>query len=333
MVDLSTRYLNLNLKNPIIASASPLSQKVDSIRRLEDAGVAAVVLPSLFEEQIEAELFELHLATTQGTESFAESTSYFPEPARYLLGPEEYLELIWKAKRAVDIPVIASLNGHTPGGWVRYAKPLEEAGADALELNIYYLATDLHADSTEIEDNYVDVLRTVKSQLSIPVALKLAPYFTSFASMARRCDEAGANALVLFNRFYQPDLDIEALEVKPQIELSTSAYSRLPLRWIAILYGKLSCNLAATSGVHNEKDAIKLLMAGADVTMMCAALLQHGPDYARTVITGLGAWLEEHEYSSVRELRGSMSQKAVADPAAYERANYMKTLQSFRLVT
>jgi dihydroorotate dehydrogenase (fumarate) len=330
-MDLSTRYLGLALKHPIVASASPLAQKVDGIRRLEDSGLSAVVLPSLFEEQIEQEMLELHWATTQGTESFAEATTYFPEPERYLLGADEYLELIWKAKRAVDIPVIASLNGCTPGGWVRYAKPMEEAGADALELNIYFLATEMDSVSSEIEEDYLEILRSIKAQVSIPVALKLSPFFSSIASLAKRCDDAGADALVLFNRFYQPDLDLENLEVKPHVELSTSAEIRLPLRWIAILYGNLTCGLAATSGIHTERDVLKLLMAGADVTMMCSALFQNGPGHVQHVLRAVETWMEEHEYKSVRELQGTLSQRSVADPAAFERANYMKTLQSFRL--
>ena len=331
-MDLTTRYLGLPLKHPVVSSASPLAAKLDGVQRLAEAGAAAIVLPSLFEEQIEHEAMELHWATTQGTESFAEATSYFPEPESFLFGPDEYLNLIRKARAAVDVPIIGSLNGCTTGGWVRYARHFEEAGASAIELNIYYLVTDPFANSEAVEANYLDVLESVKSQVTIPVALKLAPYFSAFASMARRCDAGGADGLVLFNRFYQPDLDIENLEVLPDHELSTSANIRLPLRWIAILRGHLSCSLAATSGIHTAEDVIKLVMAGADVTMMCSALLRHGPAHIKTVVTDMRQWMEDHQYESVNQMKGTMSQQSVADPAAYERANYMKTLQSWRQV-
>lgn len=331
-MDLTTRYLGMTLKHPVVSSASPLAAKLDGVKRLADAGAAAVVLSSLFEEQIEHEAMELQWATTQGTESFAEATSYFPQRESYLFGPEEYLNLIRKARAAVDIPIIGSLNGCTSGGWVRYARHFEEAGASAIELNIYYLATDPFTTSEAVESNYLDVLESVKSQVTIPVALKLAPYFSSFAAMARRCDVGGADGLVLFNRFYQPDLDIENLDVLPDHELSTSANIRLPLRWIAILRGHLSCSLAATSGVHSGEDVLKLVMAGADVTMMCSALLHNGPAHIQTVLAELQRWMEDHQYESIEQMKGTMSQQSVADPAAYERANYMKTLQSFRPV-
>ncbi len=329
-LDLTTTYLGLKLKHPIISSASPMTQTLDGIRKLEDAGVAAIVMHSLFEEQLLREAAELHFATLQGTESYAEAQSYFPEPEQYLLGPEEYLKLLWKAKQVIGVPVIASLNGSTSGGWVEYARKMEDAGADALELNIYYLPTDSGMSSEQIEQNYLDVLSAVKSQVRIPVALKLSPYFSNLAYMARRLDEAGADALVLFNRFYQPDLDVDNLEVWPHVELSSSTEIRLPLRWIAILYGNLRCNLAATTGIHTAKDVFKMMMAGADATMMLSALYQHGLGHVKNVLEDMERWMEIHEYDSVQQMRGSMSQMSVMDPGAYERANYMKTLQSFR---
>ncbi len=329
-LDLTTTYLGLKLKHPIISSASPMTQTLDGIRKLEDAGVAAIVMHSLFEEQLLQEAAELHFATLQGTESFAEARSYFPEPEQYLLGPEEYLKLLWKAKQVIGVPVIASLNGSTSGGWVEYARKMEDAGADALELNIYYLPTDANMTGEQIEQNYIDVLKAVKSQVRIPVALKLSPYFSNLAYMARRLDEAGADALVLFNRFYQPDLDIDNLEVWPHVELSSSTEIRLALRWIAILYGNLHCNLAATTGIHTAKDVFKMMMAGADATMMLSALYQHGLGHVKNVLEDMERWMEIHEYDSVQQMRGSMSQMSVMDPGAYERANYMKTLQSFR---
>ena len=330
--DLTTTYLGLKLKHPIIASASPMTQSLDGVRRLEDAGVAAIVMHSLFEEQLLQDAAELHFATIQGTESFAEALSYFPEPDRYLLGPEEYLKLIWKAKQMIGVPIIASLNGCTPGGWVEYARKMEDAGADALELNVYYLATDPNLPSEQVEQNYIDVLRAVKSQAHIPVALKLSPYFSNLTYMARRLDEAGADALVLFNRFYQPDLDIDNLEVWPHVELSTSTEIRLALRWVAILYGNLHCNLAATTGVHTAKDVFKMMMAGADAVQMLSAIYQHGLGHVHNVVEDMVRWMEIHEYESVLQMKGSMSQMSVMDPGAYERANYMKTLQSFKPV-
>ena len=329
-MDLTTSYLGLKLKHPLVASSSPVTQSVDGVRKLEDAGLAAVVLHSLFEEQIKGEAYELEFLTTQGTESFAEALTYFPKPDHFLLGPEEYLNLIRKAKAAVKIPVIASLNGVTTGGWVEYARDIQQAGADALELNVYYLPTDPFMPGEVVERNYVEVLKTVKSQVRIPVVMKLSPYFSNMANMARRLDEAGAAALVLFNRFYQPDMNIEKLEVWPHIELSTSAEMTLPLRWIAILYGRVKCDLAATTGIHTAQDVIKMVMAGAKATMMCSALLEHGPDHAKRVLEDVQRWMEEHEYVSIAQMQGSMSQKSVAEPAAFVRANYMKTIQSFR---
>ncbi|MCL4306518.1 dihydroorotate dehydrogenase-like protein [bacterium] len=327
---LETRYLGLTLKHPVLSSASPLAQNLPGVKRLEDAGASAIVLPSLFEEQIEQESLNLHLALEQGSESFGEALSYFPEPQRFLVGPEEYLNLIEQSKKSCDIPIIASLNGRAPGSWAHYARLMEQAGADALELNIYYLATDFGTSSSEVEDNYIETLRAVKSEVKIPVALKLSPFFSAFAAMAKRCDDAGADGLVLFNRFYQPDLDIEELEVRPHVELSTSTDIRLPLRWLAILHGNLKCSFAATSGIHTHEDAIKLLMAGADVVMMCSALYQWGIHRLARLVDEIEVWMQEHGYESLDVLRGSMSQRAVADPAAFERANYMKSLQSFR---
>jgi dihydroorotate dehydrogenase (fumarate) len=329
-MDLTTKYLGLKLKHPLVASSSPITHDADGVRKLEDGGVAAVVLHSLFEEQITGEEHELEFLTTQGTESFAEALSYFPKPDHYILGPEEYLNLIRKAKAAVKIPVIASLNGVTTGGWVEYARAIQQAGADALELNVYYVPTDPFMTGEIVERNYVDVLRTVKSQVRIPVAMKLSPYFSNMANMARRLEEAGAAALVLFNRFYQPDIDVEKLDVKPHVNLSASAEMTLPLRWIAILYGRVKCDLAATTGIHTSEDVIKMVMAGAKVTMMCSALLERGCNHAKSVLEGVQHWMEEHEYVSIEQMQGSMSQKAVAEPAAFVRANYMKTIQSFR---
>jgi dihydroorotate dehydrogenase (fumarate) len=265
-----------------------------------------------------------------GTESFAESLSYFPQTEEYNLGPEEYLELIGRAKKALKIPVIASLNGISTGGWTDYAKKMEQAGADALELNVYYIPTDQRHSSEEVEQRYLDILKAVKGSVTVPVAMKLSPYFSSLANMAARLEAAGANGLVLFNRFYQPDIDLEALEVKPNVILSTPQAMRLPLRWIAVLYGRVKTSFAATSGVHNAQDVIKLLMAGADVTMMCSALLKHGPGHIRQVLDEMNQWMLDHEYVSVSQMKGSMSQKSVANPEAFERANYMRTLQSYR---
>ena len=329
-MDLSTTYLGLKLKNPIVPSASPLSYTLDSMKRLEDAGAAAIVMYSLFEEQIAHEAAELEHYLSYGTESFAESLSYFPEAQEYNLGPEEYVDHVHKAKAALGIPVIGSLNGISPGGWIDYARKIEQAGADALELNVYYIPTDPKLTSQAVEDRYVEVLEAVKRTVKIPVAMKLSPHFSSFAHIAQRLDNAGANGLVLFNRFYQPDIDLEALEVKPNVILSTPQALRLPLRWIAILHGRIKASLAGTSGIHTAADVIKILMAGADVTMMCSALLKYGPAHIRQVLSDVQTWMLEHDYQSIRQMKGSMSQKSVADPAAFERANYAKALQSFK---
>jgi dihydroorotate dehydrogenase (fumarate) len=329
-MDLSTTYLGLSLKNPIVPSASPLSHSLDGIKRLEDSGAAAIVMYSLFEEQIEHESAELEHYLSYGTESFAEALTYFPESDDYNLGPEEYVELLHKAKQSLGIPVIGSLNGISTGGWVRFAAKIEEAGADAIELNVYYIPTDPTLTGSDVEERYLDVLRAVKQAVKIPVAMKLSPFFSSMAGMAHRLDAAGVDGLVLFNRFYQPDIDLELLEVTPNVILSTPQALRLPLRWIAILHGRIRANLAATSGIHTTRDVLKMLMAGADVTMMCSELLKNGPGRIKEVLAELDQWMVEHEYTSVKQMKGSMSQKSIADPAAFERANYMKALNSYR---
>ena len=328
-MDLTTRYLGMELKNPIVPSASPFTRDVSAARHMEDAGAAAVVMHSLFEEQIRFEAHQLDHFMTYGTDSYAEALSYYPKAEEFWLGPHEYLEQIRKIKEAVQIPVIASLNGITTGGWIDYACRMQEAGADALELNIYYLATDPYLMSLDVESNYLEVVREVKKNLSVPVAVKIGPYFTSLPNMALRLSDEGADGLVLFNRFYQPDIDIENLEVVPNLLLSTPQEMRLVNRWIAILYGRVPVDLAATTGIYTAEDVIKLIMAGANVTMMCSALLRHGIDHIRTVLKNLEAWMEDHEYESVQMMRGSMSQKSCAEPGAFERANYMKMLQSY----
>ncbi len=328
-MDLSTTYLGLKLRTPLVPSASPLSEEVDSIKQMEDAGASAVVLYSLFEEQLRQDRAELAHHMEHGTESFAEALTYFPEPEEFRLGPEEYLQHIAKAKQAVKIPIIASLNGSSVGGWTDYAKKIEKAGADALELNIYYIPTDIDLGCERIEKTYLAILKAVRSAVTIPVAVKLSPFFTNFAHMAQLLDKAGANGLVLFNRFYQPDIDLESLEIKPNILLSTPMAMRVPLRWIALLYGKVQANLAATSGIHRASDVLKMLMAGADVTMLCSALIRHGVRQIGVIERDLVAWMEEHEYTSVAQLKGSLSQKNCADPSAFERAQYMKAISQF----
>jgi dihydroorotate dehydrogenase (fumarate) len=329
-MDLTTTYLGMTLKNPIVPSASPLSRHIDTIRRMEDEGAAAVVMYSLFEEQVTDESRQLHHYLDYGAESFAEALTYFPDLDHYNVGPEEYLNLVSRAKQAVNIPVIGSLNGISTGGWISYAQKIEQAGADALELNLYYIPTDPNLTGVDVEQMYLDVVRAVKQSVTIPIAVKLSPSFSATANMAKRLTEAGADALVLFNSFYQPDFDLEALEVVPHLVLSTSHELRLPLRWVAILYGRVPVDLAITSGVHTHEDVLKGLMAGAKVTMMTSELLQNGLSRIREILNNLVAWMEEHEYESVRQMQGSMSQLHVADPAAFERANYMKVLESWR---
>ncbi len=331
-MDLTTTYLGLKLRSPLVPSAAqPLTDSVDNIKRMEDAGAAAMVMHSLFEEQLSLERRELFESLTQGTESFAEALTYFPEPDEFHVGAELYLENLQQAKAAVQIPIIASLNGSTPGGWVEIARQIEQAGADAIELNIYWIPTDPSLSSIRIEDTYVEILRSVKEQVNIPVAVKLSPFFTNFANMARRLESVGADGLVLFNRFYQPDLDLEQLEVTPNILLSTPMAMRVPLRWIAILRGQLRLSLAATSGIHRASDALKMLMAGADVTMMCSALLRNGVKHLTTVENEIRAWMAQHDYESIHQLQGSMSQKNCPDPAAFERAQYMRAVSNYRV--
>ncbi|MBI3962831.1 MAG: dihydroorotate dehydrogenase-like protein [Deinococcus sp.] len=329
MVDLTTTYLGLQLKNPLVTSASPLSKKVDLVHRLEDAGAAAVVMYSLFEEQINHEGRELDHYLNRGTETYAEARSYFPDLEFYNIGPGPYLEHLHRVKQAVDIPIIASLNGISTGGWIQYAQKMEQAGADALELNIYYLPTDPDLSGAELEEAYVRLVRDVRTRVRIPLALKLSPFFTSVPNIAKRCVQAGANALVLFNRFYQPDLDLEALEVVPNLKLSDSDELGIPLRWIAILYGHIHADFALTSGVHTAQDVLKAIMAGASVAMMTSELLARGMGRLTEILAELEEWMEKHEYQSIAQMQGSMSQRAVAEPAAFERANYMKALNSF----
>jgi dihydroorotate dehydrogenase (fumarate) len=328
-MDLTTTYLGLKLRSPLVVSASPMSEDVDNIKRMADAGAAAVVLYSLFEEQLRQDRLELHRSLEHGTHSFAEALTYFPEPSEFKLGPEEYLKHIAAAKQATKIPIIASLNGSSDGGWTSFAKQIQQAGADALELNIYYIPTSLELTGTEVEMTYLDILKAVKANVTIPVAVKLSPFFSNFANMAKRFDEAGADGLVLFNRFYQPDIELESLEVKPNILLSTPMAMRLPLRWIALLHGRVSASLAATSGIHRASDALKMLMAGADVTMLCSTLLRHGIPQIAAIERDMTDWMEEREYESVKQLKGSLSQKNCAEPAAFERAQYMKALTGY----
>jgi dihydroorotate dehydrogenase (fumarate) len=332
MIDLSTSYLGMKLRTPLVASASPLSQDIAGIRHLEDVGASAIVLYSLFEEQLRQERMELDYHLSAGTESFAESLTYFPQPSEFRTGPEEYLNHIQKAKAAVDIPVIASLNGSTLGGWTGYARQIEEAGADAIECNIYFIPSDPEVSGADVEQTYLDILRGVKIAVHIPVAVKLSPFFSSIANMAKRLDAAGADGLVLFNRFYQPDIDLEELELKPNVLLSTPQASRLPLTWIGILYGRLRASLAATSGVHRAEDVIKMVMVGADVTMLCSALLRNGVSHLHHVERGLREWMEIHEYESIRQMQGSMSQLRCPDPGAFERAQYMRAVKDLAYV-
>ena len=331
-MDLTTTYMGLSLKNPIVPSASPLSEHINGIRRIEDVGAAALVMYSLFEEQLTFESHQLDHYLSYGVDSFSEATSYFPNMETFHVGPDEYLNLIRRAKDAIDIPVIGSLNGVSTGGWIEYARLIEEAGADALELNIYYIPTDIGMPGTEVEQMYVDIVRDVKANIKIPLAVKLSPFFSATANMACRLAEAGADALVLFNRFYQPDIDLENLEVLPNLALSDSHEMRLPMRWVAILYGRVPVDFAITSGVHTYEDVLKGLMAGASITMMASELLVNGVQRVAQIVSSLGIWMEEHEYESVSQMQGSMSQKNISEPTAFERANYMKILQNPKIV-
>ena len=333
MIDVTTTYLGLSLKNPLVASASPLSEDLANVRKMEDAGAAAVVLHARFEEQIDLESHELDRFLGAGTESFPESLTYLPELNWYNRGPDGYLEHLYRVKRAVQIPIVASLNGSSPGGWTKYARRMEQAGADALELNIYFIPTRAEITSAEVERTYCDLVREVRSSVRIPVAVKLSPHFSATANMASQLDEAGASALVLFNRFYQPDFDLENLEVVPNLVLSNSYELLLRLHWVAILYGNIRADLAVTGGVHTAEDALKAVMAGAKVAMMTSALLKNGTGHFDKVLGDLSRWMEEHEYESIRQMRGSMAMRSVGNPSAFERANYMRVLSSYALRT
>lgn len=332
-MNLHTTYMGLQLRSPlVIGAAAPLSEDIDNIKRMEDFGAAAVVLHSFFEEQIKHERLALHHHFTHGAESFAEALTYFPEPEVFHVGSDEYLNHIRKAKEMVDIPIIASLNGETSGGWLEYAIQIQQAGADALELNVYYVPNDLELTGNHVEQNYIDILKIVKSEVSIPVSMKLSPYFSNTANMAKQLAEAGADGLVLFNRFYQPDIDLDTLDVHPNIILSNPQAMRLPLRWIAMLYGRVATDFAATSGIHNAIDVIKMMMVGAKATMLVSVLLRHGLEEITKIEQGLLHWLEENEYESIEQLIGSMSQMNCPDPTAFERVQYMRALQSYEPV-
>lgn len=327
-MDLKTTYMGIELKNPVMASASPLTKDLENFKLLEDSGVSAIVCHSIFEEQITQEAQELDMSLTQGTDSFAEALSYFPAATEFKVGPEEYLDIIRKAKGQLSIPVIGSLNGHTNGGWVDYAKQIEEAGADAVELNIFFLPTKVSTTPDDVESNYEDIIKAVKSNVKIPVAVKLAPYFSALANMVKCLDGLDVNGVVMFNRFYQPDINLDTLDVEPNVLFSTSYDLRLPLRWIAILYSNIRASLAATSGIHEAEDVVKAIMAGADVAMMCSALLKNGPQHAAKVVSGLEAWMDKKGYDSVQSMKGILSQQKCAHPESYARANYMKVLNS-----
>jgi dihydroorotate dehydrogenase (fumarate) len=329
-MDLSTTYLGLNLKSPlVVGSCAPLTEDIDNLKRMEDSGAGAIVLHSFFEEQLRQERLELYHHLTYGTESFAEALTYFPEPQIFHVGSDEYLNHIRQAKESLNIPIIGSLNGSTLGGWLDYAQQIEQAGADALELNIYYIPTDLDIPGAEVEQNYLDILKTVKSEIKIPLAVKIGPHFSNMANMAKRFTENGANGLVLFNRFYQPDISLENLEVYPNVLLSTPQAIRLPMRWIAILYGRVDLDFAATSGILHATDVLKMLMAGAKITQLVSSLLRHGIGHISVLEASMLRWMEENEYESVKQMQGSMSQLHCPDPSAFERVNYMKALQTY----
>lgn len=330
MIDLSTMYLGLKLASPLVASASPLSRDVEGVRRLEDAGASAVVLYSLFEEQLRHEEVDLDYHLAAGTESFAESLTFLPQASEFHTGPEGYLKHIRKCKASVKIPIIASLNGSTLGGWIKFAGEIQKAGADAIECNIYSIPTDPKLTAADIEKSYIEIVQAVKATVTIPVAVKLSPFFSNLANVAQRLDTAGADALVLFNRFYQPDINLEELEIQPNVLLSTQQSLRLPLTWIGILFGRLKANLAATGGVHSAEDVVKLLMVGADATMLCSSLMRHGINHIRHIERELRDWMEEHEYESVQQMKGSMSQQRCPDPGAFERAQYMRAVKGMQ---
>jgi len=329
MVDLKTNYLGLELKNPIVVSSSPLSEKVEPIQALEEAGASAVVMYSLFEEQIIHESMELDHYLSKDAESYSEALSYFPEIGRYTLGPEVYIEQVKKLKESVNIPVIGSLNGVSTGGWIEYAQKMEQAGADALELNLYYLPTNVDITSSELEAAYTTLVKNICDEVSFPVSVKISSSITALPNFTKNLVQAGAKGLVLFNRFYQPDFDLETLDVVPNLKFSSSNELRLPLRWIAILYGKVAADFALTTGVHRATDVVKAMMAGAKVTMLASAFMKKGPTKAAGLLASLEAWLVENEYESIQQMQGSMSQQAIADPSTFERANYMKVLNSY----
>ena len=331
MTDLSTTYLGFHLRSPIVLSSSPLTEELDTIRRAEDAGAGAIVLPSLFEEQLTLESHDLDRQLSHHAYSVAEALTYFPEPDAFAMGPDAYLERIRRVKAAIEIPVIASLNGVSSGGWVEHARTMQQAGADALELNVYFVPTDPLRTGAEVEQTYCDLVRDVRLHLGIPLAVKLSHFFSSIPNLAHQLELEGVDGLVLFNRFYQPDFDLDALEVVPNLTLSNPGELRLRLRWVAILYGHVKADLAVTGGVHGAEDVLKSMMAGASAAMMASALLRHGVDHVRTVTRDLVRWMEEHEYASITQMRGSMSQQHVAEPAAFERANYLKVLRSYAL--
>lgn len=328
-MDLSTKYMGLTLRSPLVVSASPLSEKIDNILRMEDAGAGAVVLFSLFEEQIKQEIAQFEILTSQGAESFPEALTYFPPPIHYRIGIDNYLELLLTAKERTDIPIFGSLNGITPGGWMDYAKSFQQAGADGIELNVFFIPADIGLDGRQVEQRYLDILRWVKDSVDIPVAMKLNPYFSSMGHMAKQLADNGADALVLFNRFYEPDFDIDHLEIVHNLELSVANEIRLPLQWIGILYGKVKASLAATSGVQGSTEVIKYLLAGADVVMAASCLLRNGIEYIYQMLAELEQWMQAREFHSVQEMRGVLSQLSVPDPTTYERANYIKILQGY----
>jgi dihydroorotate dehydrogenase (fumarate) len=330
MTDLSTTYLGLTLKNPIVASASPLSKKLERARKLEEAGVSAIVMYSLFEEQIIHESLELDHYMSRGTDSYAEALSYLPDGGMYGISPEKYLIQVAALKKALRIPIIGSLNGVSKGGWTNYARKIQEAGADALELNLYYIPTDFEMTSNDIEDTQVELVAEVKSAVSIPLAVKISPYVTSIPNFVKRLVEVGADGIVLFNRFYQPDFDLNELEIVHSLDLSNSAELRLPLRWISILHGKVNTDFGLTSGVHSHTEVLKAMMAGAKVAMMASSLLHNGEQVVGSILNDLETWMRDHGYDSIRQMQGSMSQKSVKEPSVFERANYMKVLGSFR---
>lgn len=329
MTDLSSEYLGLKLKNPLIPSASPLSSQLDSARQLEDAGAPALVMQSLFEEKIESEHAHLERFFHQQAIGHGEADSFYPVPDDYKTYQEEYLEHLQQLKSQLDIPVIASLNGTTLGGWLEYGKELQQAGADALELNVYYLAANLEESSYQVEERYVEILHTLKENVTIPISMKLSPHFSALVNTVKQLEQAGARGVSLFNRFYQPDINLDTLQVEPRLELSTSAESRLRIRWTAILYGQTQCNIAVTGGLHTHEDVLKALFAGADVAHLCSVLLEKGPGYLGVILQNMTEWLEQHEYTSVSQLKGSISKQHAIDPAAFERANYISVLDSY----